>query len=454
VTLKRVLVIDDDKYICDLLVNYLDRNGYEAEGAITGESGMKRINNNEYDAILCDYRLPDSDGYKILKLVRSRKPLTPVIIMTAYSDVRMAVKLIKSGAFDYVTKPIQREEILELVRRASESTDKKEQNASFRENFISGKSETMREVMKHVRIVAPTDIPVLIEGETGSGKEYIAKAIHFASRRNRKSFFAVDCGAIPKELANSELFGHIKGAFTGAISDKKGYFEQANGGTVFLDEVGNLPHENQVKLLRALQERIISRVGDNKSIKIDIRLITASNEDLLSLVKMNEFREDLYHRLNGFKIRIPALRERREDIMEFADFFIKKANFSFGKKVTEIDDSAKELLCNYDWHGNIRELQNVINRSVLLSKAHKIEADSLPEEIRYFKLNAGTRESITSDRKERIPELKEATLITEKEVITNALIKSNYNKSKAAKMLNIDRKTLYNKIKLYDINID
>ena len=450
--MKYILVIDDDTYICNLLVEFLERNGYRAEGATTGVSGAKLIEQNDYDVILCDYRLPDSDGHRILELVKSKKPNTSVIIMTAYSDVKTAVKLIKSGAFDYVTKPIQNEEILELIGRASQKKPKKEKEKTFSEGFIQGKSKRIREVMQHVQMVGPTDIAVLIEGETGSGKEYIAKAIHYNSKRKNKPFYAVDCGAIPKELANSELFGHIKGAFTGAINDKKGFFEQAKGGTVFLDEVGNLPHENQVKLLRALQERVISRVGDNKTIRIDVRLITASNEDLLKRVEANEFREDLYHRLNGFKLRIPALRERREDIMEFAEFFIQKANAAFSKKVIKFEETARDLMLRYDWFGNIRELQNVINRAVLLSEGSIIEVSHLPDEIRFQDLKSTGRSMNNLTHHNEIPELKKATLETEKEVITNALVKANFNKSKAAKLLNIDRKTLYNKIKLYDIN--
>jgi len=449
--MKKILVIDDDTYICNLLVNYLDNNGYEAEGTYSGINGMKQVVNENYDLVLCDFRLPETDGFKVLKQIKSKKPALPVIIMTAYADVKMAVKLIKAGAFDYVTKPIQPEEILELVNRAIEQKKEGNIGPSFEKDFVTGKSVRIHEVMQHVNVVAPTDLSILIEGETGSGKEYIARAIHYNSKRKDKPFIAVDCGAIPKELANSELFGHIKGAFTGAINDKKGYFEQAKGGTIFLDEVGNLPYENQVKLLRALQERIISRVGDNKSIKVDVRLITASNEDLLKQVEENEFREDLYHRLNEFKIRIPALRERKEDIMEFVNFFIDRANVNFNKYIKGISEKTENILMNYGWYGNIRELKNVINRAVLLTNSDFIEIDVLPDEII---LNGQTNDPVkVLDGNNSVVELKRATLETEKEMISNALEQSNYNKSKAAKMLNIDRKTLYNKIKQYDIEL-
>ncbi len=451
--MKKVLVIDDDTFMCDLLVNHLKQSGFDAQGTYTGNNGVRLIEKNEFDIVLCDYRLPNTDGYQILQQIKSKKPLIPVIIMTAYAEVRMAVKLIKSGAFDYVTKPVQPEEILRLINKALEIKEGVESSSSFRENFITGNSSAIQKVLEHVKLVAPTDLTVLIEGETGSGKEYIAKAIHYASARSKKPFVAVDCGAIPKELANSELFGHIKGAFTGAINNKMGYFEQAKGGTLFLDEVGNLPYENQIKLLRALQERFINKVGDNKTIKIDVRIITASNEDLLKQVEAHEFREDLYHRLNGFKIHLPPLRERGEDIMEFATFFIEKANKAFSKKVIGIDEDAKRLIYKYNWFGNLRELQNVINRSVLLSQADMIKADVLPDEIRFNNLQVDSRRAAHFNHNE-VTALKEATLITEKEVITNALVEANFNKSKAAKMLNIDRKTLYNKIKQYEIEIE
>jgi two-component system response regulator HydG len=450
--MKKILVIDDDTFMCDLIVNHLKQNNFEVKGTYTGRNGMKLIEKENYDIVLCDYRLPNTDGYKILQEIKLKKPLLPVIIMTAYAEVRMAVKLIKSGAYDYITKPVQPEELLRTINRALESGEEKETPDSFSEKFITGNSKAIQEVMQHVKVVAPTDLTVLIEGETGSGKEYIAKAIHYASKRSKAPFVAVDCGAIPKDLANSELFGHIKGAFTGAINNKAGYFEQAKGGTLFLDEVGNLSYENQVKLLRALQERFINKVGDNKVIKVDVRVITASNDDLLKLVEDNGFREDLYHRLNGFKIYLPPLRERDEDILEFASFFIDKANKAFSKSVEGIEEDAKKLIFRYNWYGNIRELQNVINRAVLLSKTDFIRPDVLPDEIRFNNLQTGGRQNNFSNHRD-VKELKEATLITEKEVITNALIESNYNKSKAAKILNIDRKTLYNKINQYNIEI-
>lgn len=456
--MRNILIIDDDTYMCNLLVEYLHQKGYNTKGVFNGIDGKKLVKKHDFDVVLCDYRLPDSDGTEILKYIKSINPSTPVIIITAYSDIRMAVTLIKSGAFDYITKPIQPEEILQLVKRAQEERDKNDQknkiNTSFNENFITGKSKRMQEIMQHVGLVASTDVTVLIEGETGSGKEYIARAIHNASKRREKPFIAVDCGAIPKDLANSELFGHVRGAFTGATNDKTGYYEQANGGTLFLDEVGNLQHENQLKLLRALENRLIHKVGDNKTIRIDVRIIAASNVSLLEKIKSTEFREDLYHRLNGFKIRLPALRQRKEDIIEFAEFFIKKANRNFNKNITALDNDVKNLFIHYKWHGNIRELHNVVTRAVLLSRTNVITADVLPDEIKIQHLHDSSHETDKNEIKlHDITELKEAIVLTEKEIILNALVKSNYNKSKAARILNIDRKTLYNKIRSYNIKL-
>jgi two-component system, NtrC family, response regulator HydG len=444
-----ILVIDDDAYICSLLEKYLKHNGYDAEVAYSGSAARNMIETREFDLILSDFRLPDSDGLKILQHIKSKKPSVPVIIMTAYAEIKMAVELIKSGAFDYITKPIQPEEVLQIIGRALKSSAERS-DASFVEEFITGTSPEIQSVMKHVQVVAPTDITVMIEGETGSGKEYIARAIHHASKRSHKPFIAVDCGAIPRELANSILFGHIKGAFTGAVNDKTGYFEEAKGGTLFLDEVGNLPYENQVKILRALQERVISRTGGNRTIRVDVRLIAAANDNLLNKVKAGEFREDLYHRLNGFRIHLPALRQRKIDIKEFAWNFIKKANKAFNRNVGQIDDTAMELLTNYYWHGNIRELQNVINRIVLLSPSDTIVPELLPEEIRFYHVSPAYKADI-SDLNENIFDLKSATLVTEKDIICNALVKTNNNKSEAARLLNIDRKTLYYKIRHFEL---
>jgi two-component system, NtrC family, response regulator HydG len=446
-----VLIVDDDAYICNILKKYLEQNGFFTETAFSGSSAKSIIDNNDFDLVLCDFRLPDYDGLAILRYVKAKKSSTPVIIMTAYAEIKKAVELIKSGAYDYITKPMQPEEVLTIIKRALDNRSDKITKTSFGKDFITGTNQRMQEIMHHVGVVAPTEVTVMIEGETGSGKEYIARAIHYASKRSQKPFIAIDCGAIPRELANSELFGHVRGAFTGAVNDKIGYFQEANGGTLFLDEVGNLPHENQVKILRALQEKAVSRIGDNKSVKVDVRLIAAANESLMKKVKAGEFREDLYHRLNGFRILLPPLRQRKEDIMPFVNHFIRQANQDFNKNVRNVDDSTRELLINYSWHGNIRELQNVIKRIVLLSKNDYVTPDLLPDEIRFDSAASDKKGAYNGIIENDITDLKSATLITEKEVIQNALVKTNNNKSKAARLLNIDRKTLYNKIKLYDL---
>jgi two-component system response regulator HydG len=357
---KRILIIDDDTYICGLLENFLSANGYVTDTAFSGSTGVKKINEYEYDLILCDYRLPDSDGLKILSLSRKKNLFTPIIIMTAYADVKMAVKLIKMGAFDYVTKPIYPEEILQLVNKSLVPETTRLTPKTFEKQFITGESPQFRSILQDIQSVSPTDVTVLIEGETGTGKEYVARAIHYKSKRYNKPFIAVDCGALPHDLANSELFGHVKGAFTGAIVDKRGYFEQAHGGTLFLDEIGNLSLENQLKMLRVLQEKAVCRLGDEKKIDVDIRIIVATNDDLKENLKHNTFREDLYHRINVVKLKLPPLRERKEDILLFAEKFIENSNREFGKEIKGISDDAKAILVNYPWHGNIRELENVI----------------------------------------------------------------------------------------------
>ncbi len=450
--MSRVLIIDNDKHICDLLEKYLKRKGYDTEAAFNGASALKKAGREYYDVVLCEFRLPDSDGMEILSWLRKNSEGTMLIIMTAYANVRVAVKMIKSGAFDYVTKPIHPEEIIQIIKKALKRKNLSESSAIFGESFIKGKSERIHKVLKHVEAVAPTEIPVLIQGETGSGKEFIARTIHHASKRNGKNFVPVDCGALPKDLANSELFGHVKGAFTGAVADKKGYFELAAGGTLFLDEIGNLPYENQAKILRALQEKVINRVGENKNIKVDVRILAASNEDLIEEVALGNFREDLYHRINGFKINIPPLRERQEDILEFAEIFLRRANKDFEKTIDDFDEEVKSLFLKFPWHGNIRELENIVKRSVLLTGGNIITSETLPEEIQNNTSgNATTPKPFLEEDADKVIPLNKAISYIEKTMIKRALIKSNHNKSLAAKLLRIDRKTLYKKIREYNI---
>lgn len=450
--MHRILIIDDDTYICKLLDNYLSRNGYQAESVYTGSSAIQKLKDNTYNLVLCDYRLPDRDGFDILTRVKTTDPATPVIIMTAYKDLGTAVRLIKAGAYDYITKPLIPEEVLELIREAIEKAEQRDTTFTFEKDFITGKSPKFQEILDHIRIVSPVDMTVVIEGETGSGKEYVARAIHFNSKRRKGAFVAVDCGALPKGIVNSELFGHIKGSFTGATYDKKGLFEQASGGTLFLDEISNLDAENQMKLLRVLQEKTVTRIGDTRSIKVDVRLVVASNEDLIKAVEQSNMREDLYHRLNEFKIIVPPLRERGEDVLVYAEAFINRAAKRFEKAVEGYDQDVRQILLNYPWPGNIRELRNVMTRSVLLARGTGITLQDIPEEVK-------TRQALLQNRDGgnghglTDVKLKDAAGKAEKEAIIQALIKSNYNKSKAARLLKIDRKTLYNKIKQFNISL-
>jgi len=441
-----ILIIDDDLYIVNLLENYLKREGYQIFTSLKGKPAIKLIQNEHIDVALCDIRLPDINGTEILRYIRKTAPGTTVIMMTAYAEIRAAVDSIKSGAYDYVTKPIFPEEIIEIIKRALQKKPKRELRSN--DHFITGESIKMREVVDQAKLVAPTDMSVLIQGETGSGKEYIARLIHRNSSRRDKKFVAIDCGAIPRELAASELFGHIKGAFTGAIANKSGFFEQASGGTIFLDEIGNLNYETQVKLLRAIQQKVITRVGDSKSINIDVRILTASNLDLLKACGEGHFREDLYHRINEFKIELPALRERGEDIIIFAQHFLQEANRDLKKNVVDFESNVLHAFRTYPWHGNLREMRNIVKRSVLITRTNLITLNCLPEEFRSLQAFS------THENEDKTTlNLKNAAEEAEKLVLKNALREVNYNKTKAALLLNIDRKTLYNKLSRLGIEL-
>ena len=450
--MKRILIIDDDTYICKLLDRYLAKHGYATETALTGATALAKLKESDFDLVLSDYRLPDKDGFFILNHVKRKNPSVPVIIMTAYEEMTTAIKLIKSGAYDYITKPLIPEEVLGLLKEAMTEEEVQHDPVSFQQDFIPGRSKKFLDILEHIRIVAPVNMTVILQGETGSGKEHLARAIHFNSRRKDGAFVAVDCGALPKGVVNSELFGHIKGSFTGATFDKKGLFEQASGGTLFLDEISNLDAENQMKLLRVLQEKTVTRIGDTRSIKVDVRLIVASNEDLLKEMQNNNIREDLYHRLNEFKIVVPPLREREEDVLIFADALIQRAAKRFQKTVSGYDDEVKQILMDYQWPGNIRELRNVITRAVLLTKSDLVTLDVIPEEI---KTQQALHQHLDNHDATNLQDvrLKDAATLAEKEAIIQALVKSKYNKSQAARLLNIDRKTLYNKIKQLNISI-
>ena len=450
--MPKILLIEDDISFCKLLEKFLVKKQYEVSIAFSAAEARSAIKSESFDLILTDLRLPDSDGIGLMSEFKNSHPQIPVVLMTGYSDVNTAVKAIKNGAADYISKPFNPDEVLLVITNALQvpesefedeapAKEKKrvKKTVSTENEFVKGISVASKKLLDHIHLVSPTDMSVLIIGESGTGKEIIAKSIHQQSHRKNNNFIAVDCGAIPKELAASEFFGHLKGSFTGAISDKMGYFEAANGGTLFLDEIGNLSYENQIQLLRALQERKIKPVGSNKEINVDIRIITATHEDLREAVKNGDFREDLYHRINEFSIQSPSLKDRDEDLMVFADYFLEKANQQLNKDIIGFSPEVVAIFQNYNWPGNLRELQNCVKRATLLSQGDFIKSDVLPAEFFQTQKQQNTGGSFSlSDN--------------EKEAIIQALNRTQNNKSEAAKLLKITRKTLYNKLKQYNID--
>ncbi|MDD4143528.1 MAG: sigma-54 dependent transcriptional regulator [Prolixibacteraceae bacterium] len=446
-----ILIIDDDIFICRTIQKQLANQGFVVEVAFTGISGLKRLKDHHFELVLCDFRLPDKDGLEMLQQIKKMDRRIKVVIITAYADVRIAVKLIKLGADDYIVKPLRSEEILGLARRLT-GDDISSMRWDYIGDFITGSSNAFKKAVEYAKIVAPTEMAVLIEGETGTGKEYVARYIHGQSMRRDKPFFAVDCGAIPKELAGSELFGHVKGSFTGAVSHKNGVFQQANGGTLFLDEIGNLGYSIQVQLLRVLQEKTVTRIGDNKTSKTDLRIISASNESLLDLAEKKLFRDDLLHRINEFRISLPPLRARGRDILLFTDQFREMANRELNLNCKGFSEETLNIFTEYDWPGNIRELKNVVKRAVLISSGEIVKPEDLPAEIIQSTRRYNGRTNNIS-QPEYSQDLQSASGEMEKKIIIKAIEDAGYNKSKAARLLNIDRKTLYNKIKKYNIDI-
>jgi two-component system response regulator HydG len=442
--MAKILIIEDDLTFSQLLEGFLRKHEHMPTVVHDVKKSLRLLAQEDYDLLLVDYRLPDGTGLDVLMHVREKGSQVPIIIMTSFNDVRTAVKSIRMGAFDYITKPVNPEELLMHMQNALSTMERPAPTPSLAHaDTVKGESATADKLYEHISLVAPTDMSVVIQGESGTGKEYAARALHLQSKRKDKPFVAIDCGALSKELAASELFGHVKGAFTGALTDKKGQFEAANGGTLFLDEVGNLSYEVQMKLLRALQERVVQPLGSTKNIPVDVRIISATNDDLLQSVSKGVFREDLYHRLNEFKIQLPALRDRGQDIELFINHFMDLSNEQLGRKVKHIAPAAKNLLVKYDWPGNLRELRNVIKRMVLLSPGDTAEVTSLPDEM-ILAVNHSPRPQ-TSD-------LKAQNEVNEKALIIETLVKVKYNKSRAAKLLNIDRKTLYSKMERYEID--
>lgn len=476
--MSKILIIEDDVSFCLMIKTFLTKKGFEVYTAFTFKEAEVLLNEQKIDLVLTDVRLPDSDGIEILQYIKKTDPTIQVILMTGYTDIKTAVNVMKLGAFDYIAKPVNSDEILYTINKALQKrenwshqpltqdnkdlkTTRPVKNTHTGSQFIKGKSAKSKELYEFINIVAPTNISVLIMGDSGTGKENIAYSIHKLSKRSEMPYIAVDCGAIPKDLAASEFFGHIKGSFTGASTDKTGHFEAANGGTIFLDEVGNLTYDVQVQLLRALQERKVKPVGSSKEIEVDIRIIAATNEDLQMAVRKGEFREDLYHRLNEFSIQAPRLNERGKDILEFAQYFIDKSNEELERNVEYLSDEVTEIFLNYEWPGNLREMRNIIKRAVLLTKSMVIEKSVLPSEM--FQQNVlkpienntvfqtATSSNNVSENHHQPEDLKLYSSKNEEQLIRVALEKAKYNKTKAAQILGIDRKTLYNKLKLYDI---
>ena len=449
--MEKILIVEDDIAFGTMIQTWLKKKGFEVEKATSVKAAIQIYEKTEsgFDLVLSDLRLPDHDGIFLLQWMRKHGMLVPFIVMTSYAEIQNVVLAMKSGATDYVAKPFQPDILLDKIKEAIKAP-KKTQNTSTTEDkntkvaapagdvpkYLEGESEASRKLYSFVSLVAPTPMSVLILGASGTGKEYVARRIHELSQRAGKPFFALDCGAIPKDVAASEFFGHVKGAFTGAEQDKKGAFEMANGGTLFLDEMGNLNYEVQVQLLRALQERKIRPVGSTKEIDIDIRLVCATNENLAQRVAEGNFREDLYHRVNEFTIYMPELKDRGADIFLFADLFIKHANKELNRNVEGLDSKAKERIAAYNWPGNLRELNNVMKRATLLASGKYIGVTELEQSMAHTQPQAPT----TLHDEE-----------TELQRIEAALKAAGGNKSKAAQLLAVDRKTLYNKMKKYGI---
>ena len=452
--MRHILIVEDDIAFGTMLQTWLRRKGFEVDKATSVGAAVKLlVDMKSVDLVLSDLRLPDHDGLRLLAWMHEHSINAPFIVMTNYAEVQNAVLAMKSGAADYIAKPVQPDILLQKINDAMEQNAQqsnatiqnsttqnaptahnsklKTQNSEAAPHYIEGKSEASRQLYSYVELVAPTPMSVLILGASGTGKEYVAHRIHDLSQRRDRPFFALDCGAIPRDVAASEFFGHKKGAFTGADADKRGAFEIANGGTLFLDEVGNLSYEVQVQLLRALQERRIRPVGGTKEIDIDIRLVCATNENLEEAVSEGRFREDLYHRINEFTIYMPKLSERGSDLFLFADLFIRHANEELNRNVEGFDSGAAEMLASHSWPGNLRELNNVVKRAVLLTRGSQITTAELTLAMGQI-------------RTDNVLQLHDED--TERQRIITALQQTNGNKAKAARLLGVDRKTIYNKI--------
>ncbi|MBX2901737.1 MAG: sigma-54-dependent Fis family transcriptional regulator [Cyclobacteriaceae bacterium] len=445
-----ILLIEDDRTFQRILEGFLTKNKFETVACTTAKEGLAVLSKQLFELVLLDYRLPDATGQEVLEQIKQSHPQVPVIIMTSFSDIRAAVKAMKTGAFEYITKPVNPDELLMLIRSALTKANPGAPQPVARQGapkFVTGTSDVALQLQQQIALVAPTNLSVIIQGESGTGKEQVARSIHQLSNRAQKPFVAVDCGALSKELAASELFGYAKGAFTGALRDKEGQFVAANGGTLFLDEVGNLSYEVQVKLLRAIQERIVQPLGTTRQIEVDVRIITATNDDLHEQAKGGVFREDLYYRLNEFKLHVPALRNRTDDLDEFMEFFRLQANAELEKNTSGFSAELTGLFKKYEWPGNLREMKNVIKRAVLITGVGEISSAALPPEM----MESINKPAAISLTEASTYDLKAIQEVQERDLIAKTLVEVRYNKSKAARMLNIDRKTLYLKMEKYNI---
>ncbi|MGA0162993.1 MAG: sigma-54-dependent transcriptional regulator [Bdellovibrionota bacterium] len=450
---KKVLIVDDESGMRHMLSVLLEREGYDIETAENGQEGLNKIKSEDYDLVLCDIRMPEMDGLSFLERAKSVSRNVPVIMMSAFGNVDTAIEAMKKGAYDYVSKPFKADEILLRLQRLTKQESLVHENENLKRvlhqqtsfNNIVARSPKMLDIFDTIRKISEYKTTVLITGESGSGKELIAQAIHFNSPRANKPFVAINCSAIPETLLESELFGYMKGSFTGANKDKKGLFEEASGGTLFLDEVGDLPVPLQVKLLRAIQEEEIRRVGSSTTIKVDVRLITATLKNLGEEIKKGTFREDLYYRLNVLPIHLPPLRERKEDIPLLAEHFIKRFNTEMGKNVETISPECLQALGDYSWPGNVRELENMVERALVLENSKILNFESLPDVIRNQEVNPAIKAAANE------LSIKKMMAIMEQELIKTALEKTNGNRTWAAKLLEISHRALLYKIKRYGL---
>ena len=451
---KRILIVDDEENFRHMLSVILKKEGYDVEAASNGEEALQKVTLSPYDQVLCDIRMPKMDGLDFLNEAKKAGVDSTIIMMSAYGTVDIAIEAIKLGAYDYISKPFKPDEVILTLKKAEERERLRRENELLRkevkkeysfENIIS-KNKQMQRIFEVITKVAQYKSTILITGESGTGKELVARALHYNTDRAQNPFVAVNCGAIPENLLESELFGHAKGAFTDAIRTKKGLFEEADGGTLFLDEIGELPPQLQVKLLRVLQEGEIRRIGESKSIQVDVRIVAATVKDLVKEVNEGRFRDDLFYRINVLPIHIPPLRERNEDIPLLTAHFIRKYSEAMSKNVIGIDSRALEALMNYKWYGNVRELENTIERAIVLADRENIEIENLPLEIQNFQ-----EEIPLEPLAEEEYSIKKSSRFLEMNLIKKALKKTKGNHTHAAKLLEISHRALLYKIKEYGI---